>query len=128
MIQLTKAEEQIMQILWELERATVQQLLEQFPAAKPARTTVSTLLSILENKGFAGHENQGKSHIYYPVISKVQYSQSQLSGILSNYFNNSLANMVSFFAKENHISIEELDVLLEETRKELLKENKHPKS
>ncbi|GHS97219.1 transcriptional regulator [Bacteroidia bacterium] len=128
MLQLTKAEEQLMRILWELKQATVQQVLEKFTASKPARTTVATILSILENKGFVEHENQGKVNIYHTMVSKEAYSKSQLSGILSNYFNNSFASMASFFARENNISIEELDLLLEETRAELRKETKKRKS
>jgi predicted transcriptional regulator len=128
MLQLTKAEEQLMRILWELKQATVQQVLEKFTASKPARTTVATILSILENKGFVEHENRGKVNVYQAMVSKEAYSKSQLSGILSNYFNNSFASMASFFARENNISIEELDLLLEETREELRKETKKRKS
>jgi predicted transcriptional regulator len=128
MLQLTKAEEQLMRILWELKQATVQQVLEKLTASKPARTTVATILSILENKGFVEHENSGKVNVYHAMVSKETYSKSQLSGILSNYFNNSFASLASFFAKENNISIEELDLLLEETREELRKETKKRKS
>ena len=122
MLQLTKAEEQVMHILWSLEQATVQQILEKFSSSKPARTTVSTILSILENKGFVSHENEGKSNLYTFLISKDAYSKSQLSGILKKYFDNSFASMTSFFARENNISLEELDQLMEETKEELRKE------
>lgn len=124
MLQLTKAEEQVIRILWDLERATVQQILEKFEVPKPARTTVSTILSILENKKYVSHENEGKANIYYSLISKENYSNSQLSGLMKNYFNDSFAHMASFFAKENNISLEELDLLLEETRDELRKMKK----
>ena len=123
MLQLTKAEEQVMKILWELEKATVQNILEKFSPPKPARTTVATVLSILENKGFAEHNSVGKVNVYYPIIQKEAYSKSQLSGIMKNYFNNSFASMASFFAKENNLSIEDLDQLLEDTRDALRKEN-----
>ena len=122
-VQLTKAEEQVMKILWEVEPATVQHLLEKFELPKPARTTISTILSILENKGFVAHETQGKTNVYSSLIKKNEYSNSQLSGILKNYFNNSFASMASFFAKENNLSLEELDELLEETKQALQKEN-----
>jgi predicted transcriptional regulator len=118
-LQLTKAEEQVMKILWELRQGTVQQILERFESPKPARTTVATVLSILENKGFAEHENEGKVNIYSPLVKKEDYSKSQLFGVLKNYFDNSFASMASFFAKENNLSLEELDQLLEETRKAL---------
>jgi predicted transcriptional regulator len=122
-LQLTKAEEQIMKILWELKQGTVQDILEKFEPPKPARTTVATILSILENKGFAGHQSAGKVNVYSPVVKKEDYSKSQLSGIMKDYFNNSFASMASFFAKENNLSLEELDQLMEETREALRKEN-----
>ncbi|MDR1611072.1 MAG: BlaI/MecI/CopY family transcriptional regulator [Candidatus Symbiothrix sp.] len=122
MIQLTKAEEQVMQIVWELGQTTVQQALEKFEQPKPARTTVATVLSILENKGFVRHENAGKINIYSALIKKEDYSKSQLFGVMKNYFNNSFASMASFFAKEQNLSLSDLDQLLEETREELKKE------
>jgi predicted transcriptional regulator len=121
-LQLTKAEEQVMKILWEVELGTVQSILEKFEPPKPARTTVATVLSILENKGFACHENAKKGNIYSPLVKKADYTKSQLSGILKNYFDNSFASMASFFAKENNLSLEELDLLLEDTRNALRNE------
>jgi predicted transcriptional regulator len=123
-LKLTKAEEQVMKILWGLERGTVQQILEKFDLPKPARTTVATILSILENKGFVEHATTGKVNTYFPLMKKDAYSKSQLSGIMKNYFDNSFASMASFFAKENNLSLEELDQLLEETREALRKEKK----
>ncbi|MBB2147549.1 BlaI/MecI/CopY family transcriptional regulator [Pedobacter sp. LMG 31462] len=120
--QLTKAEEQIMQALWELEQGTVQDIRDRLEEAKPARTTVATVLTILENKGFVSHISQGRANIYKPLISKEGYSKSQLSGLLKNYFNNSFASMASFFARENNYSIEELDLLIKDTKEELNKE------
>jgi len=125
MIQLTKAEEQVMQILWDLEKGTVQEVREKFENPKPARTTISTVLTILENKGFATHIANGRVNIYSPVVSKETYSKTQLFGIMKNYFNNSFASMASFFAKENNLSIEELDELIESTREELRKEQEN---
>jgi predicted transcriptional regulator len=123
-LQLTKAEEQVMKILWELEQGTVQHILEKFELPRPARTTIATVLSILENKGFVEHETTGKTNIYSPLVQKEAYSKSQLFGVIKNYFNDSFASMASFFAKENNLSVEELDRLLEETREALRKENK----
>lgn len=122
MVQLTKAEEQIMQVLWELGEATVQDIRDQLEAPKPARTTVSTVLTILENKGFVSHNNLGRTNMYAPVVMKEVYSKTQLFGLLKNYFNNSFASMASFFAKENNYTIEELDLLIKNTKEELNKE------
>ncbi|MDR3061516.1 MAG: BlaI/MecI/CopY family transcriptional regulator [Dysgonamonadaceae bacterium] len=122
MLQLTKAEEQVMQILWELERGTVQKVREKFENPKPARTTIATVLSILENKGFVTHEVNGRANVYSPLIAKESYSKTQLFGIMKNYFDDSFASMASFFAKETNLSMEELDKLIESTRDELRKE------
>lgn len=123
--QLTKAEEQIMQILWSIKEGTVQDIRDKLEDPKPARTTVSTVLTILENKGFATHNNLGRINNYMPLISKEDYSKSQLFGLLKNYFNNSFASMASFFAKESNYTIEELDTLLQNTKDELNKENEN---
>jgi len=124
MIQLTRAEEQIMQILWMLQECTVQDIREKFENPKPARTTIASVLNIMENKGFSTHKSFGRVNVYYPVVAKNEYSKTQLFGVINKYFNNSLPSMVSFFAKEKNLSIEELDELLEETRKELMEEQK----
>lgn len=121
-VYLTKAEEQIMQALWNLGEGTVQDIREILDTPTPARTTVSTVLTILEHKGFVTHDNLGRSNVYTPVIAKEVYSKSQLSGLLKNYFNNSFASMASFFAKENNYTIEELDLLIKSTKEELNKE------
>jgi predicted transcriptional regulator len=128
MIQLTKAEEQIMQILWMLQECTVQDIREKFDNPKPARTTIASVLSILENKGFSTHKSFGRVNVYYPAVAKNEYSKTQLFGMINKYFNNSLPSMVSFFAKEKNLSIEELDELLEETKKELIEEQKRTQS
>ena len=128
MLQLTKAEEQIMQILWTLRESTVQDIRERFEEPRPARTTIASVLNILENKGFAVHKSFGRVNVYYPVVAKNEYSKTQLFGMIKNYFNDSLPAMVSFFAKENNLSMGELDELLEETRKELKEEQKRKKS
>lgn len=118
-MQLTKAEEQIMQILWTMEEGTVQDILQKFGENKPARTTIATILSILENKEFAEHRSEGRTNIYKAKVSKEDYSKKQLFGFVKDYFNGSFSSMVSFFAKETNLSIEEMDKLLEETREAL---------
>jgi BlaI family penicillinase repressor len=121
-VYLTKAEEQIMQALWTLGEGTVQDIRDKLDTPTPARTTVSTVLTILENKGFVTHGSMGRTNVYTPIIAKEVYSKSQLSGLLKNYFNNSFASMASFFAKENNYTIEELDLLIKDTKEELNKE------
>jgi len=121
-MQLTKAEEQIMQILWTIEEGTVQDIREMFTDVKPARTTVATILSILENKNFAEHTTNGRINVYKACVSKEDYSKKQFFGLLKDYFNGSFSTLTSFFAKETNLSIKDLDKLLEETRHELEKE------
>ena len=124
-MQLTKAEEQVMQILWALGEGLVKDILDRFDEPKPARNTVSTVVRILEKKGFVGHKDYGKVFVYYPLVQKKEYSGKQLLGLMHNYFNNSFPAMASFFAKENDLSIKDLEQLLEETKKELAKRNKN---
>ena len=123
-MQLTKAEEQVMQILWDLGEGLVKDILDRFSEPKPARNTISTVVRILEKKGFVGHKDYGKVFVYYPLVMKKEYSGKQLIGLMHNYFNNSFPAMASFFAKENDLSIHDLELLLEETKKELEKRNK----
>ena len=123
-MQLTRAEEQVMQILWEMGEGLVKDILDRFDEPRPARNTVSTVVRILEKKGFVGHKDYGKVFVYYPLVLKKEYSGKQLLGLMNNYFNNSFPAMASFFAKENDLSIHDLELLLEETKKELAKRNK----
>jgi predicted transcriptional regulator len=116
---LTRAEEQIMQILWDLGEGLVREVRERFPDPKPVRNTVSTVIRILERKGFVGHKTYGNVHVYYPLVSRESYSKSQLLGLMENYFDNSFPAMVSFFAKETDLTIGELDKVLKELRNEL---------
>jgi predicted transcriptional regulator len=125
-MQLTKAEEQVMQYLWGMEKGVVQQVRDCFKEPKPSRTTVSTILRILETKGFVDHKACGRIHTYYPLIRKEDYSKYQLFGMLKNYFNNSFASMASFFAKESDLSLQEMETLLEETKNELIQNAEKP--
>ena len=118
-MQLTKAEEQVMQYLWKIEEGVVLHVRDCFNEPKPSRTTVSTILRILETKGYVGHKADGRVYTYYPLIQKDDYSKHQLFSMLKNYFNNSFASMASFFAKESDMSIQDMEALLEETKEEL---------
>lgn len=112
MKELTKAEEQIMQILWQIEKGFVKEVIDNLPDPKPAYNTVSTIIRILETKGFADHEAFGKSHRYYPLITREQYRAFATEKLLSNYFNNSVGKMFSFFVKKEKIDLKEADEIL----------------
>lgn len=119
MKQLTKAEEQIMQILWNLKEGIVKQVVDGFDEPKPAYTTVATVLKVLEKKGFVDHKTIGNTHLFYPSISKKDYTKFQFSSLLKDYFNGSFPKMATFFARENNLSIEELEEMLKITENEL---------
>lgn len=123
-MQLTKAEEQIMKILWGMGEGIVKDIRNMFPDPKPARNTVSTVVRILEKKGFIGHKAYGNIYVYFPIVSKHEYSKNQLFGLMESYFNNSFPAMASFFVREKDLSIRELEELLEDTKMELSKNKK----
>ncbi len=110
--ELTHAEEQLMQVLWDLKKGFVKDIIEELPEPKPAYTTVSTIIRILETKGFVGHEAFGKSHQYHPVISREEYKSFASEKLLNGYFGNSVESMLSFFARNNKISLKEADEIL----------------
>jgi BlaI family penicillinase repressor len=114
--ELTKAEDQVMQILWDLKSAFVKDIIEQMPEPKPAYNTISTIVRILETKGFVDHKAYGKTHEYFPLISKEKYTKFYLNNLLKGYFNGSFQNLVSFFAKENKMDVKALEKLLEEIK------------
>ena len=114
--ELTKAEDQIMQVLWKLEKAFVKDIIEELPTPKPAYNTVSTIIRILETKGFVDHTAYGKTHEYFPIVSKEQYTKFYLSSMLKGYFNNSFENLVSFFAKDNDMNLKDIEKLLKESK------------
>ncbi len=113
MKELTKAEEQIMQILWDLERGFVKDVLEQFPDPKPAYNTVSTICRILEKKGFLDHKAYGNSHQYYPLLARDDYTKEYLNNFVDSYFGNSIEQLVSFFSKQNKVDIREANGIIE---------------
>ena len=118
-MQLTKAEEQIMQILWDLEEGVVKDIRDRFDDPKPARNTISTVLKVLEKKGYVDHRAYANVFLYYPLVSKLEYSKNQLFGLLEGYFNNSFPAMTSFFAREKNLTVKDLDRILDEAREEL---------
>ncbi|MFP4060531.1 MAG: BlaI/MecI/CopY family transcriptional regulator [Bacteroidales bacterium] len=115
---LTRAEEEIMQVLWKLNKAFVKDIIDDLPEPKPAYNTVSTIVRILEKKGFIDHESFGKSHRYFPAIEKEEYTRDFMKSFVRDYFNNSFQKMVSFFAKEEDIDIKDLEKLLESIEKD----------
>lgn len=112
MKELTRVEEQIMQELWELGEAFVKDILDRLPAPKPAYNTVSTIVRILETKGFVAHRAFGKSHRYYPLVSKEDYRAFAAGKLLHGYFDNSPRNMLSFFLEKQKLDLGEADELL----------------
>ena len=110
--ELTRAEEQIMQVLWDLKAGFVKDVIEQLPEPKPAYNTVSTIIRILETKGFIGHNAFGKSHQYHPVISKEEYKNFATEKLMKGYFENSVESMFSFFVKKQKIDLAEADEIL----------------
>jgi predicted transcriptional regulator len=115
---LTKAEEQVMQALWKTEKAFLRQIVDMMPNPKPHQNTVATILKILVDKEFVGINVLGRHHEYYPLISKDEYSKRTMKQILKAYFEGSFSNVVSFMVKENNISIEELENLLQQIKKQ----------
>ena len=113
MATLTKAEEQVMQILWEKKEAFVKELLQSFPEPKPAYNTVSTIIRILEKKGFVGHRSFGKSHQYYPMVSRDKYRNERFSNLMHDYFNNSMKQVLSHFGKNGSLHIGEADEIIQ---------------
>src|ERR1700744_303408 len=109
--ELTKAEEQIMQILWQLNEAIVKDILEQMPEPKPAYNTVSTVVRVLEGKGFIDHKAYGNSHVYFPTVSEADYKKFTFDKMMNSYFNNSYKSLVSFIANEKKLGVNELDEL-----------------
>ncbi|RBQ06904.1 MULTISPECIES: BlaI/MecI/CopY family transcriptional regulator [Pedobacter] len=109
---LTKAEEQIMQVLWQLEKAFVKEVIDELPLPKPAYNTVSTIIRILETKGFVGHEAFGKAHQYLPLVSREEYKRHATEKLLGNYFENSVESMFSFFVKEEKLDLSDVDEIL----------------
>ena len=114
---LTKAEEQVMQYLWEIEKGFLKDILELFPEPKPHTNTVSTILKVLKEKDFVDYEVHGRQHQYFPLISKERYSGKSMKSLVKNYFEGSYKNAVSFLVEKNVMSVEDLEMLLNELKK-----------
>lgn len=114
---LTRAEEQIMQVIWKLEKAFLREIIEELPVPKPHNNTVATIIKILVEKEFLGITVFGRTHQYYPLISKDAYSKTTMKSFVKGYFEGSFSNAVSFMIKENNLSVEELELLLKQLKK-----------
>ncbi len=121
MKELTKAEEELMQIIWKLGKGFINDILAELHEPKPAYNTVSTIVRILEKKGFVGHVAFGKSHEYYPLVSKSEYTKSYFGHFMKNYFGNSYREMVSFFTSGNNLDIRELEALKQAMAEEIIR-------
>jgi predicted transcriptional regulator len=119
MKELTKAEEQIMQILWDLEKGFVKDIIQKMPDPKPAYNTVSTIVRILEQKGFVDHNAYGKTHEYFPLVSRHEYTRTFMKNFVSSYFKGSFREMVSFFARTDNLTVAEIDHLMKEVKQDL---------
>ena len=119
---LTKAEEEVMLIIWRLKEVIVRDIMRELNDSEIPYTTVSTVVRILEKKGFVRHRAVGTTHLYYPLISKKDYLKGFLTNVVSNYFNGSFSNLAAFFAKETDVSLKELKEMMEEVEGDLNKE------
>jgi len=116
---LTKAEEEIMLILWKLGESTIRDVMTQLNEPDTPYTTVSTVVRVLEKKEFVGHKAVGTTYLYYPLVLKKEYLRGYLSGIVSNYFDGSFTRMAAFFAKENDLDMGDLHELITDIKSEL---------
>lgn len=111
---LTKAEEQVMQVLWKIEEGFLKDVVDAMPDPKPAYNTVATIIRILVDKGFIQFKTYGKSNLYQPAVSKEDYSSFEVQGVIKKYFNNSPSRLLSFLVKEKDIDLKELDEIMKE--------------
>jgi BlaI family penicillinase repressor len=124
MEELTAKEEEVMQILWDLNKALVRDIMSELPNSKQPYTTVASIVRILEKKGYVSHKPYGKTHEYYPLVSKAEYRRRKFKGLLTQYFDNSIESVVSFLAKEEKLSPKEFEELTKMIAKESENEKK----
>jgi predicted transcriptional regulator len=115
---LTKAEEEVMQIIWKSEGAFLRDIVGEFPEPRPHQNTVATILKILVEKEFVGIEVFGRMHKYYPIVEKNQYSKGRVKSLVKKYYEGSFSNIVSSMVKENNLSVEDLEMLLKQLKKD----------
>lgn len=113
---LTKAEEQVMHVLWKLDKGFLKDILEAIPEPKPHSNTVATIIKILVEKGFITHEVHGRMHCYKPLISKEEYSSSSIKNLVEGYFEGSFSDVVSFMVKKKELDISELEMLVQQLK------------
>ena len=109
---LTRAEAEIMKILWQLEKAFIKDILALMPEPKPAYNTVSTFIRILEKKNVIGHVTYGNTHQYFPLITEQEYKRHEIQQLMANYFDNSVENLVSFFVSDNNLKTKDFDEIM----------------
>jgi predicted transcriptional regulator len=109
MKELTKAEEQVMQYLWNIKKGFLKDVVDQFPEPKPANTTVSTVIRVLVKKGFIDYNTYGKAHEYYPLVAKSEYFKCHFKGLIGSFFNGSVANFASFFTNNEDVDLTQLE-------------------
>jgi predicted transcriptional regulator len=107
--ELTRAEEQVMRYLWRIKSGFLKQIIEQYPEPKPAYTTVSTVIRVLVKKGFISYRTFGKTHEYYPMVSRDKYFKNHFKTLVQNYFSNSPQRFVSFFTEKGNLDVKELE-------------------
>jgi len=112
-MQLTKSEEQVMRYLWNLEKAYLKNILDEFPDPKPATTTVATLLKRVIDKGFVGYNQHGSNREYFPIVKKTEYFSKQVNSMIKDYFNNSASQFASFFTNETNLNLTDLEEIKE---------------
>ena len=122
---LTKAEEEIMLILWKIGESTIREVMMELSEPQTPYTTVSTVVRVLEKKKFVGHKAVGTTYLYHPLVTKKEYLRGYLTGIVSNYFDGSFSSLATFFAKENDLGMGDLQVILAEIESELKDADNH---
>ncbi len=123
--QLTKAEEEIMLILWKLGESTIREVMTELNEPQTPYTTISTVVRVLEKKEFVGHKAVGTTYLYFPLVPKKEYLKGFLSGIVSNYFDGSPTRLATFFARENDLNLSELQEIMSDIESELNESNDH---
>jgi predicted transcriptional regulator len=118
MKKLTPKEEEVMQIIWEIGQGTVREIMEHYPPPPPKYATTSSVVRILEERGFVSHKAYGRTHVYFPIVKKEVYKRFAMQRMVRDYFDNSVAQMVSFMAKEEQLTPEQIAKLTEVIEKE----------